>query len=145
MGNDFSGEVYYKETKRIIYDAMINDQLVIFVGAGASRNSGIPLWGEAMSEIANRLGFSNYSDADILKIPQYYYNSRGKKEYTELMRYLFKYGVNLVPNSIHREIIKYDTSIIVTTNYDNLLEKAAEEAGKFMQVISQDTDFPWFP
>lgn len=48
------GKITYKETKRIIYEAMENEQLVLFVGAGASVDSGMPLWKEAISKIAEK-------------------------------------------------------------------------------------------
>ena len=75
----------YIESKRIIRQAMDDYQLVLFVGAGASIASGMPSWSEAIQIIANRLSINN-DDLDYLRIPQNYFNARGKKEYTQLIR-----------------------------------------------------------
>lgn len=80
----------YKEDIRLLRKAKSENRLVIFVGAGISKYSGLPLWGESINKISDLLNISNDS-IDYLKIPQYYYNSRGKKEYTELMREIFGY------------------------------------------------------
>lgn len=134
----------YKETKRIIRNAKLHKKLVLFVGSGVSINSGMPTWFQAISEIADKLYLEKKEDIlDNLRIPQYYYNARGKKEYTELMRSIFRYGENLEPNEIDRRIIDFDTPVIITTNYDNLIEKAAEEKNIQMQVVSKDVDIPY--
>ena len=138
------GKVQYKETRRIIRQAKTEDQLVLFVGAGASVNSGMPLWSTAVEKIAEKLSISkNDSLYDVLRIPQYYYNARGKKEYTQLMREIFRYTDNLSTTDLHKRIIEFQSSVIITTNYDHLIEKAAEENGEFLQVISQDIDLPY--
>lgn len=132
----------YKEIKRIINDAMNNEQLVLFVGAGVSVDAGIPLWKDAITKIANKMPLSNNQN-DNLKIPQYYYNIHGKKEYNQLMRDVFKYGENLTPTKLHERILDFKANTIVTTNYDHLLERAAERRGEFIRVISQDIDMPY--
>lgn len=136
------GKKIYKETFRILREAMNNNQLVLFVGAGASIDSGMPSWTVAVSEIADALSLSAEKE-DILKIPQYYFNARGKKEYTELMRKIFRYGDELKTTELHKKIIELQASTIITTNYDHLIEKAAEENGQVIQVISQDKDMPY--
>lgn len=137
-----SGKNKYAETKRIIRTAMTEKQLVLFVGAGASVDAGIPLWGNAIKQISEKLDLRQKTN-DYLLIPQYYYNSRGQKEYTELMRSVFRYNDKLEPQPIHKAIIGFGVDTIITTNYDHLIEQAAEDAGEFMQVISQDIDLPY--
>lgn len=132
----------YEETFRILKGAKNENRLVLFVGAGASVDSGMPLWSEAIDTISKALGLQGKND-DVLKIPQYYYNSRGKKEYNELMRKIFKYGEELNTTDLHKAIIGLGTHTIITTNYDHLIEKAAQENGEVMQVISQDIDLPY--
>lgn len=142
MKSNEIGKKMYNEAKRIINDAMDNEQLVLFVGAGASVDSGMPLWGNAIDEIAKKMVL-NEKQKDTLKVPQYYFNSRGKKEYTQLMRDIFRYEDHLLPTKLHKKILDFHTATIVTTNYDNLIELAAEENGEFMRVISQDIDMPY--
>lgn len=132
----------YAEERRILRKAMLEKKLVVFVGAGASIESGMPCWRDAITKIAEKLNIPN-SNIDYMKIPQFYYNARGNKEYVELVRDIFKYNIDLPINDIQRNIIKLNTHTIITTNYDCLLEKAAEENAEFIQVVSQDRDLPY--
>ncbi|QNQ82757.1 SIR2 family protein [Lactobacillus sp. PV012] len=137
----------YEESKRIIQEAQKNNQLVLFIGAGASIDSGMPSWRNALDKIKKRLGYEEKEERSIpdnpLKIPQYYFNQRGKNEYKRLMSEIFKYGETLPTTSLHQRLMKFNTSTIITTNYDHLIEQAAEENGEAMQVISSDTDLAY--
>ena len=43
------------ESVREIRKANENNRLVVFVGAGVSKNSGIPTWGELIQDIAKKI------------------------------------------------------------------------------------------
>ncbi len=131
----------YKEQRNIIRDAMNANQLVLFVGAGASIDSGMPTWKEATAQINEKLEI--HETGNNLLVPQYYYNTHGKKEYTELMQSIFKFRQPLVTNDIHNEIVKFNVNTIITTNYDHLIEDAFEKIGQSIQVISKDKDLPY--
>lgn len=138
------GKQLYNETRRIIREAKSNGQLVLFVGAGASVDPGMPLWGQAIEQIASKLPLTDKDKPyDPLKIPQYYYNFRGKKEYTQLMREIFRYGVSLQTTLLHKKLIECQADTIITTNYDHLIEHAAEENAEVRYVISKDADLPY--
>lgn len=141
MGVSKIGLAKYSEDKRLIRQARDEKQLVLFVGSGASVDAGMPLWKDAIKVIADRLGIAD--NLDYLKVPQYYYNSRGKKEYTQLMREVFHDKEELAPQPLHDRIIKFNTDTIITTNYDHLIEQAAEKNREFIRVISKDTDLPY--
>ncbi|MFI3236599.1 MAG: SIR2 family protein [Lachnospiraceae bacterium] len=132
----------YHETKRLIKKAILENKLVLFVGAGASLNSGIPLWGDAIEQIKVNLEPEFSDEKDYLKIPQFYYNARGFKEYNELMKDIFSY-VDKEPNDLHRKIFELRPSHIITTNYDNFLERIADENGEFLEIVEKDTDIPY--
>lgn len=133
----------YDESKRVIQEAQKNNQLVLFVGAGASISSGMPSWTQALIQIGKRLGEKHIDYQNALEVPQDYYDQRGKKEYTELMRKVFRYGDTLPTSETHKLIMKFHTSTIITTNYDHLIEQAAEENAEVLQVISRDKDLPY--
>ena len=109
----------YSETKRIIRQAMYDEKFVVFVGAGVSKRSNIPLWSEATKEIKAKLDNTIVDDKEYLKIPQLYFNTRGEKEYNELIENIFKYE-DKQPNEIHNLIIELNPCNIITTNYDDL-------------------------
>lgn len=135
----------YAESKRLISEACLNKQLVIFVGAGASISSGMPSWNQAIAQISAclQIDANDLSFNDFLRIPQYYYNARGKKEYTQLIHKIFYYKKNLDPSAIHDLIIQFGTQTIVTTNYDHLIELSAERNSEMIKVISKDSDLPY--
>ncbi|MFI3326841.1 MAG: SIR2 family protein [Clostridia bacterium] len=132
----------YKETKRLIKKASLENKLVVFVGAGVSKNSGIPLWGTVIEQIKSKLEFDFKDETDYLKIPQYYFNARGFKEYNELVQEIFSYP-DKSPNNLHRKIFDLKPAHIITTNYDDFLEKVADENGEFLEIIEKDTDIPY--
>ena len=133
---------HYIEAKKIIAEARKDGQLVIFVGAGASISSGMPTWSQAIRAIASHLRIDD-RELNFLRIPQYYFNARGKKEYTQLMRKIFRYGDFLQKHEIHDRIIEFNTHTIITTNYDSLIEKAAEDNSEVICVVSKDADLPY--
>ena len=102
----------YNETFRILREAQNENRLVLFIGAGISADSGMPLWSEAIDKISKALDLQKQND-DTLKIPQYYYNSRGKKEYNEFMRKIFKYGEDLKTTTLHKKLIGLGTNTII--------------------------------
>lgn len=132
----------YAEDFRFLNRSMLENNLVVFVGAGVSTGSGLPSWNKLLEDIQNRLGIKDNSFADNTIVPQLYYNSRGKKDYNELIHDLF-YIPNLQPNDIHKCLVKINPRYIITTNYDNLLEQAFNDSSIFLDVIEKDSDFPY--
>ncbi len=134
----------YKEEIRILRRAMANKKLVVFVGSGVSINSGMPTWKSAVGEIADKLGIERPQNTEeYLKLPQYYFNSRGKKEYVELIRDIFLADQELPIHDCHRRIISLNTQTIITTNYDHLLENAAKELQEMIQIVAHNRDLPY--
>lgn len=142
---------YIKTSIKKIKQAIDNNKLVIFVGAGVSANSKCPSWYELVEKFANELGISkekinNFSTEDFLKIPQYYYIERGEKEYFDIINDVFdNNSYNYRPNILDKLIFELNPSTIVTTNFDNLLEKTIQMEGQYYTVVKQDRDLPYSP
>ena len=49
------------EAIKRIREAQENNRLVIFVGAGVSKNSGLPSWGQLVDSIAQKIGYDKCS------------------------------------------------------------------------------------
>ena len=47
---------FYRRIKDL-KQALARQKLVIFVGAGVSRNSGLPTWGQMVQTFADRIGY----------------------------------------------------------------------------------------
>ncbi|MGO5064096.1 MULTISPECIES: hypothetical protein [unclassified Clostridium] len=79
------------EKIRYIKKAKDENRLVIFVGAGVSKNSDLPDWNELVKEFVNRLNYPISKDKELssdeyLKIPQYYYNIHGRENYERVIK-----------------------------------------------------------
>ena len=113
------------------------EKLIIFVGAGVSKNSGLPNWNELIKEYAKELGIKkeNFKSDEILKIPEKYFKKFGEIKYYKILSRIF--SKHYEPNSIHEALKKMNLNYIVTTNYDNLIEDKINS-----YVVSEDTDLP---
>lgn len=131
----------YLEDLRVLNNALEYNKLVPFVGAGVSYDSGVPLWNDIIKKFCEHLGLDS-KNQDYLKIPQYYYNNRGFKEYKDLLNDIFLSNT-YTPNELHRSIVDLGTDLIITTNYNKLLEATFVECGKFVDVICEDKDFTY--
>ena len=122
-----------------IQEASKQGRLVVFVGAGVSANSGVPLWSTLINEMKNECNLSN--EADYLKIAQLYKDARGEKEFMDKVKGVLKYN-KVIPNDIHKDILALNPCHIITTNYDNLLEQEIQNEFKQYAVIREDRDLP---
>lgn len=131
------------ESIKIINDARSQGKLVIFVGAGVSMNSGLPGWSELIEKYAAALSIekSEFSQEEYLKIPQYYYNEFKEKIYYQVIINLF--GQSFNANPIHKLIFDLNPAHIITTNFDDLIEKASYENGAGFDIVKQDADLPY--
>ncbi|WP_270993186.1 SIR2 family protein [Listeria seeligeri] len=136
MSNNFEENLDY------INDVKKNNKLIIFVGAGVSMNSGLPSWRNLIQKFANDLDYDGNIDADMLKIPQFYFDSpKFKKKYYNKIKKEIKKTTK--SNSIHSIIYKLAPKHIITTNYDQLIEKtqSIEVLTNKYHVVSEDKDF----
>lgn len=133
---------FIKESIHILHDAYISKKLILFIGSGADHDSGLPLWDDAVKVFCKHLNISP-DGVDNLKIPQLYYNSRGKKEYVELCREIFGHGRELHANKLHDKIIEFNVNTLITTNYTDILGQELRNKGRFYKTICQDKDLPY--
>lgn len=137
--------IYKKEIQRIL-DASKNNALTFFVGAGVSALSDAPSWKELIHSICDELGCprkESYSSDEFLQIPQMYYYSikEDKKKYLSFIRSKIE-RQELIPNAIHREMLRLNPVSFITTNYDSLLEDATSDQCQSYKVISIDSEVP---
>ncbi len=131
--------IQYQEYVEEIAQASKYGKLVFFVGAGLSTISGYPQWGEIVDEyyreLYETLPKKEYSSDECLKIPQIYYDIKGKEAYNRILKRVFE--VEKKPNTIHYKILAMNPAHIITTNYDNLLEKTCTQRGKYYRLRDQ--------
>lgn len=120
-------------------EALNDEKLVIFVGAGISKNSGIPTWGQTVRTFAEKIGYPSHrlTTDEYIRIPQYFYGIDRSEDHEEYYKTLLK-SVNLdvKPNIINKLIAEIHPKHIVTTNYDKLMDIAADK----YEIITTDRE-----
>ncbi|WP_166739893.1 SIR2 family protein [Acinetobacter seifertii] len=124
-----------------IIEAKKNNKLAFFIGAGFSKNSEtdlkkIPLWSDLIHDLKKNLGVE--TETDYLKIAQLYYLQYGEYQYFNKLKKYF--DVDLKPSRVHEKLFDILPSLIVTTNWDNLLEQTSFNEGLTYDVITNDID-----
>lgn len=136
-----------------------NDKLIVFVGAGISKNvEGMPDWNELIIKMADAINYSKcntckkktkdckasckfidvYSNDEFLKIPQYVYN-RSKSLYNRVLSENIDHD-RTIDAPLSNAIFDLTPSHIITTNYDKLLENCKNAQGDNYGVIVNDKD-----
>lgn len=145
-----------------IQKAQEDDRLVIFVGAGVSKNSGVPAWWDLIKKFADELGYSRcdtcrkrtadcpktdckdqfeYTQEEFLRIPEYYYQQDTSEKHANYF--------GLIQSTLHSdngsnpiddEIFSVFPRHIITTNYDPLLEKSKAANSILYSVVTRDSD-----
>lgn len=128
---------YINDIKR----ASENNTLAVFIGAGISKTSDtkinkLPLWSDVIEDLRAQLG--DCEETDFLKIAELYFLKYKKAVYCRKIEKLFNFDV--MPSKIHKLILELNPSVIITTNWDDLIEKAINENGYFYDTISCDED-----
>ena len=131
------GEKMLEQDIRFLAEELGKGKLVVFVGAGVSKNSGLPEWKELIKDYADYKGIDKFTSKQFLTIPEEVFERYGSLKYYEIAekRFTGKY----FPNSIHRILDEMDLTYIITTNYDTLIEDQI----KNLQIVSKDEDLPY--
>lgn len=134
----------YRDLFQRVTAASQNNSLTFFVGAGISKLSNAPKWSELIDAFSDNLGIAKrgaYSNEEFLSIPQMYYYSinQDDTEYYSFIDHCFA-KAELVPNAIHKLLFALNPHAFVTTNFDDLLEKAAVECCQSFKVVACDKE-----
>jgi len=124
-----------------IKQANENDRLAIFVGAGISKSSdtdyiSLPSWSDLITEIKSDLAITE--ELDYLKLAQLYFLEFGEQAYNQTLKKYFP--EDITPSSLHRTILKVSPRVIITTNWDCIIENAMEQEGYLYDKICTDKD-----
>ena len=110
--------------------------LALFVGAGVSKDAGLPLWNELVAPLRDSLGLPCTEDAP--DAAQRYVDAHGR---LALLKYL-EVTLSRVqdPGRMHAVLADLPASVVVTTNYDQLMERALAQRQGAPVVIARDSD-----
>ena len=141
-----------------IYEKLMAGKLIPFLGAGAplyDRNpkqipwfqkqlgkeviSYLPTAGELADYLAMRTQLPASERGELAKMAQYYEAVLGPDPLRERLRDIFSYAQT--PTPLHQFLADAAAPLlIVTTNYDDLMERAYKERGKPYDVVVHMTD-----
>jgi hypothetical protein len=136
-------EAWYRELKEkacMLGEIAKQDQLAIFLGAGVSYGAGLPLWKELLQEMAFKAGLNDSEQVAL-----------GKMDFLDAANILERrleargHGLlgHLVADRMRSEFYSLQQALIagmpvnefITTNYDDLFEKARRSSGNELTVI----------
>jgi hypothetical protein len=118
-----------------IVEAIRQRRAILFVGAGVSKNVGVPTTQEMVAEIAKQLGydpkdFNSLGDARTLA--EFYQLTKGNlgplRSWMDVTWH--RQELDVRKSEVHRLLVELDFPIIYTTNYDRWLERAYDAYGK---------------
>ncbi|PHR54535.1 MAG: hypothetical protein COA44_12960 [Arcobacter sp.] len=122
-----------REKNRLInnlVDALSENNLAIFAGAGLSIPAGFVNWSQLLKPIADELDLDITKENDLVTLAQYHCNmnqsNRGKLN--QLLVNAFSKDTEITDN--HKILARLPIRTYWTTNYDKLIETALSKAGK---------------
>lgn len=106
------------------------DNAAIFAGAGLSRAAGFVDWKLLLKSVATALDLDIEKESNLVALAQYYCNARlgSRGRINKLLLDKFSRDAEITAN--HRILARLPISTYWTTNYDRLIEKSLEDAGK---------------
>ncbi|WP_323586241.1 SIR2 family protein [Aliarcobacter butzleri] len=126
---------FLKESIQSIQNALDNKNLTIFAGSGVSADSNLPLWSDLISDIKKSL---KTEEKDYLRVAELFYLQFKENKYYEKITEYFPQSS--FPNLLHKTIVNLEVKNLITTNWDELFEKAMYEDGKFFDIIKDEED-----
>lgn len=106
----------------------------LFAGAGLSAASGHVDWKALLKDFADDLGLDIKKENDLISLAQYHLNKNGNNRYSLTKKICNEFHHGKKPNINHEILARLPINTFWTTNYDKLIEKALENAGKIVDV-----------
>jgi hypothetical protein len=134
-------DVTNKEHFKTIRKAIENNKLAVFVGSAISYDSNLPSWEELIGLMKGALELPRTND--YLKIAEHYYLQFGRNTYYSKINDFFPSDSQ--PNQLHKLIVSLKPQHIITTNWDDLLEKSISDSGDLYFTVADDHELASSP
>lgn len=108
------------------------DNVAIFAGAGLSSSAGYVNWKELLRPLADELSLDIDEEQDLVGVAQYYLNENGRNRISQQL--MDEIATAKQPTTNHQILSRLPIKTYWTTNYDKLVEKSLEGAGKIVDV-----------
>ena len=114
-----------------------NNNAAFFAGAGFSKESGYVDWKTLLESIASELGLEVEKEHDLVALAQYCYNKHQNRGIINDVIFE-EFSKQKGPTQNHKILARLPISVIWTTNYDDLIEKAFGNVQKIVDVKSRN-------
>lgn len=122
--------------KKVFLDRFLGELLEhnagIFAGAGLSIPAGYVNWKSLLKPLADELGIDIEAETDLISLAQFHVNDNGRHRLNQEI--LDQLGKSSAPTENHDILARLPIETFWTTNYDKLIEKSLEQAGKLPDV-----------
>jgi hypothetical protein len=127
--------------ERELEQALGEGPCVVFVGAGLSHGAGLPNWRELLGHLAGELGLDPEGRHDDLDLAQWYREKFGDQALAKVIADRFSRPAHAArPTLAHYLLLNLPTRLVLTTNYDDLLEQALLGLKRYPVRIARDVD-----
>jgi len=113
--------------------AINSENAAIFAGAGLSVASGLVNWKELLKDMADELNLDVDKETDLISLAQYYKNEKGGRGSIN-DQLIEQFTKDTVESKNHKILASLPIKTYWTTNYDDLIERTLEKAGKLTDV-----------
>ena len=136
-------KLFRSELSRMVQDR----NLVPFIGAGMSQGAGLPGWYGLLQPLADEIGYAlpprEYVNGEaLIEAAQAYVNQCGLHRLTVVLKERLD-TTDKKPSMAHEALAALPVSMVMTANYDDLLERAFRQAGKRVHLVVRDADIPF--
>jgi Sir2- and TIR-associating SLOG family/SIR2-like domain len=100
----------------------------VFAGAGLSIPAGFVDWRRLLKTVAEDIGLDIEKEYNLVAVAQYYCNERNRADISRILLEEFTQDAEVTTS--HKILARLPISTYWTTNYDTLIERALEQAGK---------------
>jgi hypothetical protein len=121
-----------EEELDLIVERIEEEKCVPFLGAGVSlgfNGPGLPTASKLAEALAQACGYPGPDRQDIFRVAQYYELAKDRESLHRKIRTELKVP-NIAPSRIHEVIAKLPIRHVLTTNFDDLMERALRSEGK---------------
>lgn len=112
-----------------------NNNAAFFAGAGFSKEAGYVDWKMLLREIVSELNLDVDKEHDLVALAQFCYNKHQSRSIINDVIFE-EFSKQKNPTQNHKILARLPINVLWTTNYDDLIEKAFEEAQRVVDVKS---------
>lgn len=129
-------KLFIKEYAKAVYEG----NAAVFAGAGISVGAGFVDWRTLVEPFANELNLDINKEKDLVRVTQYYVNSKGGRRGNISNKIINEFSKNGKITDSLELLTRLPISTYWTTNYDQNIEKSLENQNRKADIKKQQKD-----